>query len=29
MVKLADTDGKINDKVIKFLLKTDNSDISD
>lgn len=28
MVKLADSDGKINDKVINLLLKSDNSDIS-
>lgn len=29
MVKLADQDKKINDKVIKLLLQSDNSDISD
>jgi hypothetical protein len=29
MVKLADQDNKINDKVIKLLLQSDNSDISD
>ena len=28
MVKLSDQDGKINDKVIKLLLQSDNSDIS-